>query len=101
MTAIPISQRPEGVAIEVSVRPRAGRCRVLGLSGGRVKVEVTAAPEGGEATSQAMATLARVLGVRATDVVLLRGMRERHKTMLVRGLTVSQAAEALGLESGG
>ncbi|MBM4395829.1 MAG: DUF167 domain-containing protein [Deltaproteobacteria bacterium] len=92
-----ISPRPEGVVVEVAVRPRAGRCRVRGLSGGRVKVEVTAAPEGGEATAQALATLAAALGARASDAVLIRGMRDRHKTVLVKGVTLAAAEAALGL----
>jgi uncharacterized protein YggU (UPF0235/DUF167 family) len=95
----PCSPRPDGVAIEIAVRPRAGRCRVRGLSGGRVKVEVTAAPEGGEATGQALATLAAALGARASDAVLLRGMRDRHKTVLVKGVTLAVAEAALGAAS--
>ena len=53
-----LSERPDGVVVEISVRPRAGRCRVLGVTADRLRVEVTAAPEDGAATEQAMATLA-------------------------------------------
>jgi len=85
-----LSQRDDGVAIEVSVRPKAGRCRLRGVCGGRLKIEVTAAPEGGLATTQAMKTLADAVGVRASDVVLLCGARDRHKTFLVRGVSLEQ-----------
>jgi uncharacterized protein (TIGR00251 family) len=86
------SAREDGVVVEVSVRPRAGKCRVAGLSGGRLKVEVTAAPEGGAATEQALATLAAAAGVRASQAVLLKGMRDRHKTVLLKGLRLEEVA---------
>jgi uncharacterized protein (TIGR00251 family) len=88
--------REDGVAVEVSVRPRAGRCRVSGISGGRVRVEVTAAPEGGEATRQALATLASAAGLRASAAVLIRGQRDRHKTVLLQGISLRDCEERLG-----
>ncbi len=88
--------RPEGVVLEVLVRPKAGRCRVVGAPGGRVRVEVSAPPEGGRATREAVQTLARALGVPASAVTLLRGERSRHKTVLVRGLAASDCLARLG-----
>lgn len=93
-----LEQRPEGVVVEVSVRPRAGRCRVRGVTGGRLRVEVTAAPEGGEATAQALATLASAAGLRASAAVLLKGARDRHKTVLLQGAALAACREALGLD---
>jgi hypothetical protein len=91
----PFQARPDGTVVEVSVRPRAGRCRVGGVHGGRVRVEVTAAPEGGEATTQALATLAVAVGAKARDAVLLRGARERHKTVLLQGVPEAVCRERL------
>ena len=93
-----LSQREDGVAIEVTVRPRAGRCKVAGVHGDRLRVEVTAPPEDGRATEQALATLARAVGVRASQAVLLRGAHERHKTVLLRGTTVAACQAALADE---
>jgi len=94
-----IETRDAGVVIEVSVRPRAGRCRVGGVSGGRLRVEVTAAPEGGDATRQALATLAQAVGARANDATLLKGARERHKTVRIDGVTEAECRARLGLDA--
>lgn len=91
-----LTPHPEGAVIEITVRPKAGRCRVAGSSGGRVRVEVSAPPEGGRATREALQTLARALGVPASDVVLVRGERSRHKRVLVRGIGVGEVRARLG-----
>ncbi len=88
-----LSVRSDGIAVEVSVRPRAGRCRVRGICGGRLRIEVTAAPEGGEATKQALATLAGAFKVPVRDVSLLVGAHDRHKVMLVKGLSLAQCEQ--------
>ncbi len=93
-----IETRDDGVVIEVSVRPRAGRCRIGGVSGGRLRVEVTAAPEGGDATRQALATLARAVGAHTNNATLIKGARERHKIIRIDGVTEAVCRERLGLE---
>jgi uncharacterized protein YggU (UPF0235/DUF167 family) len=92
-----LSERDNGVVVEIAVRPRAGRCRVAGLSGERLKVEVTSAPEGGAATEQALATLAAAAGLRASHAVLLKGLRERHKTVLLEGISLAECRTRLGI----
>lgn len=81
-----VTPRSDGVVVAVAVRPKAPRCRVAGLSGERVRIEVSAAPEGGRATREALETLARTLGVPCSAVSLLSGERVRHKAFLVRGI---------------
>lgn len=92
-----IESRGDDVVIEVSVRPRAGRCRVRGVSGGRLRIEVTSAPEGGEATRQALATLAEALGVHGADATLLKGTHHRHKTVRVTGVSEATCLARLDL----
>ena len=89
-------ERDGAVVVEVSVRPRAGRCRVAGIKGGRLRVEVTSAPEGGEATRQALATLAAACGLKAAQATLLRGLRERHKVVRLEGISLASCIEKLG-----
>jgi len=88
-----IDPHSEGCVVHVAVRPRAGRCRIAGVSGDRLRIEVTSAPEQGEATAQALATLASALGVPASTLRLLRGARNRHKDVLATG-TTPEAAQA-------
>ncbi len=65
-----------------------------------MRIEVTAAPEGGRATREALQTLARALGVPVSAVMVLRGERSRHKTVLVRGLGVADCLARLGVFRG-
>lgn len=88
-------ERDGGVLVEVAVRPHAGRCRVAGVSGGRVRIEVTAAPEGGEATKQALATLAEAVGLKSSAATLIRGARQRHKTVFLAGISLRDCMNRL------
>lgn len=90
-----LEPHPEGCVIQVAVRPRAGRCRVAGVSGDRLRIEVTSAPEKGEATEQALATLAAALRVPAATLRLLRGARNRHKEVLVAGMPPQEVQSRL------
>lgn len=85
----------EGCVIQVAVRPRAGRCRVAGVSGDRLRIEVTSAPEKGEATEQALATLAAALDAPTGTLRLLRGARNRHKDVLVTGMSPEEVRSRL------
>jgi len=94
-------EHSEGTVVEISVRPRAGRCRVAGVRGGRLRIEVKAAPERGRATAQAISTLARAAGIRDTNATLLRGARNRNKTVLLAGASLTDCSKRLGLDDDG
>jgi uncharacterized protein YggU (UPF0235/DUF167 family) len=80
--------------ITVRVTPRSGRSAVeFGPRG--VTVRVRAAAEGGRATTEAAATLARALGLPASAVRLHTGARSRTKIFLVEGLDPGEAEQRL------
>lgn len=68
----------DGATIAVRVTPRAARNEVA-LRDGRIRIAVTAVPEGGKATAAAQKLLARALGVAPSRLVLLRGAAARDK----------------------
>jgi hypothetical protein len=86
---------PGGVELEVLVQPRASRDRVVGEHGGRLKVQLAAAPVDGEANEALVAFLAGALGVRRSDVAIARGATARRKAVRVRGATALAVAAAL------
>ena len=89
-----------GVAVlELLVQPRASRTRVVGEHGGRLKLQLAAPPVDGEANAALVEFLARLLGVRKADVVIVQGESGRRKT--VRVAAVSAAAAVAALEAGG
>lgn len=85
----------DGTVLEVSVRPKAGGCRVALPPSGRARIEVKAAPEGGRATEEALQTLAKALRVPKEAVRLISGGTSRHKTILVYGLSPDECVARL------
>jgi uncharacterized protein (TIGR00251 family) len=89
----------DGISVALRVTPRGGRDDIDGievLANGRsvVKVRVRAIAEGGEANRAVTELLARVLGVRKSDVRVLSGTTSRHKQVAVDG-NPKQLGEAL------
>ncbi|HZY02007.1 MAG TPA: DUF167 domain-containing protein [Anaeromyxobacteraceae bacterium] len=83
---------PGGLLLEVLVQPRASRTRVAGEHGGRLKIHLAAPPVEGEANAALVAFLAGALGVRRSDVTIVRGQAGRRKTVRVAGASPEAAA---------
>ena len=81
--------------MRVRVLPRAGRNAVSLTPDGAIRVHVTAPPEGGKANAAVVELLAKRLGVGKTRVRIAAGDRARDKTIVVDGLSESQALAAL------
>lgn len=97
-----ISVRDDGaVLIAVKAVPGARRDQLAGPLGDRLKVRVSAPPEGGKANKAIAKLLAGVLGVRAKDVTLENGSSSPLKTWRVRGVTAGHVAECLEQRGGG
>jgi len=91
--ALPLRAHPEGVVVEAWVVPGATRSEVVGLHGGALRVRVAAPAEGGKANRAAARLVARAVGGRVGEVVA--GVGARRKQVLVAGVSVTSAAEAL------
>jgi uncharacterized protein (TIGR00251 family) len=61
------------VTLELLIQPRASRTRVVGEHDGRLKVQLAAPPVDGEANAALVELLAGALGVRESEVEVLRG----------------------------
>ena len=85
--------------LEVRVQAKARRERVEVLSGPRLKVYVTTAPEGGKANRAVIACLADRLGIANGDITIVRGHRGRDKVIRVAGLDDSEAFARLAGQS--
>jgi uncharacterized protein YggU (UPF0235/DUF167 family) len=60
-----------------------------------VRIQVAAPPERGRANEELCATLAALLGVRASDVSVVRGATSPRKTVLIRSLSPADVASRL------
>lgn len=84
----------DGVAVAVWVVPGSSRTRIDGVHGDRLKVRVTALPEGGKANQEVERVLAERLG---TGVTLKSGMRSRTKVFLVPRTDIDTVRRKLDL----
>ena len=96
--AIPrIVERADGISFDVQVVPRASRERLGPVVGELVKVAVTAPPVEGKANEAVIAVIARALGVRQRDVVIVSGGHGKRKSVRVAGASRACLLAALGL----
>ena len=82
------------VRIQVKAVPGAKRDEIVGRLGDRLKVRVSAPPEGGKANEAICALIAEALGVKARDVRIVGGLSRAEKTVEVDG-SDEAAVEAL------
>lgn len=85
----------DGTRIRVRLVPRAARTGLAGAHGDAVKLRVTAPPLDGRANAEALAFLARRLGVAKQAVELVSGHRSRDKVVRVAGLDPAAVAARL------
>ncbi len=62
----------------------------MGIHDGRLKVAVTPGPEKGKANKQLTRVIAAALGLKRSQVTLIRGQISSQKTFLVSGLSVAE-----------
>ncbi|MEX2215230.1 MAG: DUF167 domain-containing protein [Phycisphaeraceae bacterium] len=85
-----------GLHLRVKVVPGASRTRIVGVLGDRLKVAVSAAPEGGKANRAVCELIGKVIGVPARDVSILTGQTNPLKTLEIRGVSMAALVERLG-----
>ncbi len=80
---------PDGVLLAVKAVPGAAQDQVSGRLGDRLKVRVSAPPEGGKANKAICDLLARELGIRRRDVLVVHGLSQAEKIVRILGVTVA------------
>jgi uncharacterized protein (TIGR00251 family) len=78
------------VTLNIKVVPGASRDRIAGRYGDGIKVQVSAPPEKGKANDAVISVIAAAFGIRAADIVLLRGHSQPRKVIQING--IEQAA---------
>jgi len=84
-----VTEGRHGAVLRVRVKPRSRARGVLGVVGSEVSVGVGAAPEGGRATAEALAAVARWLGMAPSRLTLSSGAASRSKRVVVAGETAA------------
>lgn len=82
-----ISADPEGrVLIAIKAVPGAKRDEIVGPLGDRLKVRVSAPPEGGKANRAICELLAESLGLKPRDIEVIAGHASAEKSVRVIGI---------------
>ena len=87
-----------GVTIHIHAQPGAKRTEVAGLYGDCLKLRLSSPPVDGKANDCLIDFLARSLGVKKTQLSIIRGLSSRRKSVLVAvpGLRVETLLEQIG-----
>lgn len=96
-TGLAIEKMAGGVRFRVKVQARARREEIAGVYDGLLRVRVNAPPFEGRANKAIIALLAKGLQVSRASVKIAAGERARLKSIVVAGVTVSEALARLGL----
>lgn len=88
--SLKITETGEGVIFTVHVQPRASRTEICGLQGDELKLRLTSPPVEDAANRLCVEFLAKKLGVAKSSVAIIAGMKSRHKTIRVTGITSEQ-----------
>jgi len=90
-------QTPNGVRIRLKAVPGASRDAIAGLLADRLKVRVSAPPEGGRANKAIIDLLAKTLRISSRDIEIIQGATNPEKVALVREISADDARRLLGI----
>lgn len=96
-TRVGRAETEEGSYLDIKVVPGARREQIAGLLGTRLKVRVSAPPEGGKANKAVCRLIARALGIKASSVTVVKGASCAEKTLRVDGVTERVIRDRLGV----
>ena len=89
------------IVLRVKAVPGASRESIAGMLGDRLKVRISAAPEGGKANKAIIRLLAKSLGIKPAQIELISGHTNPEKRFEFRGLSHQQINEAIGFSADG
>lgn len=81
--------------IKVRVIPGAARNQIVGMVDGVYKIKIAAQPIKGKANKALKEFIAKILGVRKSDVQISAGEGSRVKTLLIQGIDSDSVARLM------
>lgn len=92
---IEITKTNEGLLLPIQAQPGARKNGIVGIHNGRLKVAVTQAPEKGKANAAIVKALANGLGIRRSDIEIVKGLTSPQKTTLIGRTSLSELEKRL------
>ena len=85
-----IQENEQGTTLKVKIKPGAGKNGFDGLHNGMIKISVTASPEKFKANRALISLLAKITGIPKSDIHILKGQKDRTKTILFSSMTADE-----------
>jgi uncharacterized protein (TIGR00251 family) len=89
------AKRP-GNQLEVKVTPNASRNAVTGWRDDVLRVKIAAAPEKGKANRELIDFLGRLLQVKNSDIIIVKGEASRNKLIEIKGFNREEIIARIG-----
>ncbi|NIO10558.1 MAG: YggU family protein [Anaerolineales bacterium] len=83
------------MTLRVTVQPNAPENQVVGFHGEALKVKVTAPPKEGKANQKLIEVLAERLGVKRSNIEIIRGQTSRNKVLRIWNVNPNAVRRAL------
>jgi uncharacterized protein len=90
-----ISDHPEGLVLSVRVQPGAKRSAIVGKHARGLKIAVAAPPVDDKANEVLVDFLRTALGLKRSQVEIIRGEKSRQKHVLLRGVNRDDVAKLM------
>ena len=87
--------RNQGTVLRIKAVPGAAQDAIAGPLGDRLRIRVTAPPEGGKANEAIIGLLASTLGIKRSRITITTGLTSALKTIELEGIHVDTAHQAL------
>lgn len=88
-------EKEGAVRISVHAKPRASKSAIVGVREEALEVAIAAPPVDGEANAELARTLAKLLGISRTSVVVVTGATGKQKVVEVAGMTAAEVRTRL------
>ncbi|MCI0365407.1 MAG: DUF167 domain-containing protein [Phycisphaerales bacterium] len=95
MTVPFLRQDGPDLLLNVKAVPNASRDAIAGILDDRLKIRIAAPPEAGRANTSICRLLAKVLGVKASQIEIDGGHASAHKTLRIRNFTAAAFRDKL------
>jgi len=90
-----LTETADGVRLDIEVKVRASKSRVLGIKADRLSVALAAPPVDGAANHALLETLAEYFELPRRRITLIAGERNRRKVVELAGLRARDVLERL------
>lgn len=91
-----ITQHGPDVLLNIKAVPGAKQDQIVGVLGDRLKVRVSAPPEGGRANRAICGLIARALGLKPGAISVERGLSSAEKTLRIEGVDSARVEAVCG-----